>query len=149
MSEDLPETQYDPPTEDAEASWGVVQILGENPDKKEYLIEWEGVEAETGWAYRPTWEPKTSCSADLVADWKAKVKADPLVRGQAPASARLKAWDAAWKAERERRKQQAEKKKKRKLDEGEVEEGRVSKKGRKAQGESCGTDKSSRSWSIS
>lgn len=40
--------------------------------KVQYLINWEGIDPDTGRSYSPTWEPEDSPNAELLAYWEAK-----------------------------------------------------------------------------
>jgi hypothetical protein len=66
------------------------------------LIQWEGVDPETGEAWKPTWERRRDVTVALAADWKEKKRKDPSVVGVV----------AKQMAEAQRAKQEAEKKRK-------------------------------------
>lgn len=87
-----------------EEEWDVVDILGENPEKRLYLILWDGLDPETGYQWEPSWESKESCSQDLIDQWKDRVKADPRIRNKAFAERKLKEWKKERSEEMARRK---------------------------------------------
>lgn len=76
------ETQY--VEVEGETLYDVEDILDERTSRGvgQYLVQWEGIDPATGKAWDPTWEPKTSCSDQLIADWKAKKRKDPRIVGR-------------------------------------------------------------------
>ncbi|WVR07197.1 hypothetical protein IAU60_004238 [Kwoniella sp. DSM 27419] len=80
------ETQFVPQPDDDENLFEVLEILDErgppNSGKGEYLVQWKGDDPDTGEPWVPTWERKTDCTAGLIAEWKAKRRANPEIVGQ-------------------------------------------------------------------
>lgn len=60
------------PDEDA---WPVKGIVAENPSKKMFKIEWDGLDLATGEPWEPTWEPYECVSSSLRGEWEAKKRA--------------------------------------------------------------------------
>jgi hypothetical protein len=91
----FPETQFQPVdnSQDDDELYAVKSVLGEDTKARLYLLEWDGLDAETGYDYRPTWEPKEGCTDDLIKEWKKAVAADPAKRDKKYANKQLKAWD--------------------------------------------------------
>jgi hypothetical protein len=82
-----PETQYVSQSGDSENMWEVKCILDERGPRAtgEYLLQWEGVDPQTGEPWGPTWEAKEGCSTELIREWKDKIRKDPLIVGKAGA----------------------------------------------------------------
>jgi hypothetical protein len=89
---------------ESEEEWDVVDILGEHPEKRLYLILWDGLDPDTGYQWEPSWESKESCSQDLIDQWKDRVKADPRIRDKQFADKKLKEWKKERSDEMARRK---------------------------------------------
>jgi hypothetical protein len=58
----------------ADELWEAESILEEKRSgrKLQYLVEWKGIDPETGNAYQPTWEPEQNCTPALIDEWKRK-----------------------------------------------------------------------------
>ncbi|KAG0152596.1 hypothetical protein CROQUDRAFT_150926 [Cronartium quercuum f. sp. fusiforme G11] len=56
-----------PPGTDSQKDWPVIAILKEN--NTQYLIQWDGVD-EFGEPWKPSWEPKSVASRELVEAWE-------------------------------------------------------------------------------
>lgn len=52
-----------------EEAWPVKGIVAENPVKRLYKIEWDGIDPETKRPWDATWEPFDCVSSQLRAEW--------------------------------------------------------------------------------
>ena len=59
--------------------WSVSEILKESTSK--YLVEWDGIDADTGKPWRPSWIPKSDCTDALVREWEDEKRKRKLERG--------------------------------------------------------------------
>lgn len=50
--------------------WPALEILGEK--KHDYLVNWDGINPETGRAWTPSWTRKSEVTEDLIEVWEAK-----------------------------------------------------------------------------
>lgn len=50
--------------------WPALEILNER--KYDYLVNWDGIDPETGRAWTPSWTRKTEVTEDLIEVWEAK-----------------------------------------------------------------------------
>jgi hypothetical protein len=50
--------------------WPALEILGER--KRDYLVNWDGIDPETGRAWAPSWTQKSEVTEDLIEVWEAK-----------------------------------------------------------------------------
>lgn len=67
---DSEEEQVEEPEPGEDGYWPALEILKER--KYTYLVEWDGINPETGKAWEPTWTMKTEVTEDLVEVWDAK-----------------------------------------------------------------------------
>ncbi|ORY32586.1 hypothetical protein BCR39DRAFT_586920 [Naematelia encephala] len=102
------ETQFDP--SGSGEIWTVICILDERGQRNsgEYLVQWDGLDPETGKLWEATWERRRNCKADSIKDWKDRKAANPSIVGMEG-----KWWKGRAAAER-RCQAEAEKSKKRK-----------------------------------
>lgn len=108
-----PETQFRPAKEDEdETEYTVITLLAEDPEKGEYLVEWGDIDPKTGYNYPPSWEPKDSCTNDLIIEWKGKLAEGKAEKGRDLGIRALREWNKT--ARREIKKIKAEKKEKKK-----------------------------------
>jgi hypothetical protein len=58
----------------SEELWEAESILEEKRvgRKLHYLVEWKGIDPQTGETYQPTWEPEINCTKALIHEWKSK-----------------------------------------------------------------------------
>lgn len=56
------------PSEDG--YWPALEILNER--RHDYLVNWDGIDPETGRAWTPSWTKKTEVTEDLVEAWEVK-----------------------------------------------------------------------------
>lgn len=85
-------TQFDPGKGDGddptEELYEARQILDERGPKGggrgkgEYLIDWDGVDPDTGKRWEPSWQPKSNATDDLIGEWKEKKKVDSEIVGR-------------------------------------------------------------------
>ena len=50
--------------------WPALEILNER--KYDYLVNWDGVDPETGRPWTPSWTRKSEVTEDLIEAWEAK-----------------------------------------------------------------------------
>lgn len=50
--------------------WPALEILNER--KRDYLVNWDGIDPETGRAWSPSWTRKSEVTEDLIEVWEAK-----------------------------------------------------------------------------
>lgn len=50
--------------------WPALEILNER--KHDYLVNWDGIDPETGRAWTPSWTRKSEVTEDLIEVWEAK-----------------------------------------------------------------------------
>ena len=50
--------------------WPALEVLNER--KHDYLVNWDGINPETGRAWTPSWTRKTEVTEDLIEVWEAK-----------------------------------------------------------------------------
>jgi hypothetical protein len=62
--------------------WEAEAILDEDPGKKKFLLKWAGVDPHTGEPWAHSWEDKNGVTQNLIDEWKAKKKRDPLLVGK-------------------------------------------------------------------
>ena len=62
------EVEVTEPSEDG--YWPALEILGER--KHDYLVNWDGIDPETGRAWTPSWTRKTEVTEDLIEAWDVK-----------------------------------------------------------------------------
>jgi hypothetical protein len=62
------QTEADEPGEDG--YWPALEILSER--RHDYLVNWDGINPETGRAWTPSWTRKTEVTEDLIEAWETK-----------------------------------------------------------------------------
>lgn len=67
-SEEEEQVEVAEPGEDG--YWPALEILNER--KNDYLVNWDGINPETGRAWTPSWTGKSEVTEDLVEAWDAK-----------------------------------------------------------------------------
>lgn len=50
--------------------WPALEILNER--KRDYLVNWDGINPETGTPWSPSWTRKSEVTNDLIEVWRAK-----------------------------------------------------------------------------
>lgn len=60
--------EVDEPGEDG--YWPALEILSER--KRDYLVNWDGINPETGRAWTPSWTAKSEVTEDLIEAWETK-----------------------------------------------------------------------------
>ena len=50
--------------------WPALEILNER--KRDYLVNWDGINPETGRAWSPSWTKKAEVTEDLIEVWETK-----------------------------------------------------------------------------
>lgn len=111
------ETQFVPAGSDEdEQMYAAVKILDERVSRNgrgEYLVQWEGIDPTTDENWKPTWEPKSAVTNDLIKSWKEEKKKDPTLMG------RVKREEEALKREAaEKKKKKAEEMKRKRASSG-------------------------------
>ncbi|WVQ77216.1 hypothetical protein IAR50_006899 [Cryptococcus sp. DSM 104548] len=110
-AESIQATQFQPTEDDVDELYDAIRILDERvkKGKGEYLVEWAGIDPDTGETWLPEWTAKTSCTNDLIKEWRAVKKRDPNVVGKAAAKweVRIREYQK-WKEELERKKAKVE-----------------------------------------
>ncbi|TYJ53431.1 hypothetical protein B9479_005928 [Cryptococcus floricola] len=111
-TESIHATQFVPQEDDSDTLYDAIRILDERVNKRgggEYLVEWAGIDPDTGKTYLPEWTAKTACTNDLIKEWRAVKRRDPDIVGKGAAR-----WDdrireyQEWKKELDRKKAKAE-----------------------------------------
>ncbi|ODO08198.1 hypothetical protein I350_03787 [Cryptococcus amylolentus CBS 6273] len=111
-TESIHATQFVPQEDDSDTLYDAIRILDERVNKRgggEYLVEWAGIDPDTGKTYLPEWTAKTGCTNDLIKEWRAVKRRDPDIVGKGAAR-----WDdriqeyQKWKKELDRKKAKAE-----------------------------------------
>ncbi|ODO08941.1 hypothetical protein L198_00680 [Cryptococcus wingfieldii CBS 7118] len=111
-TESIHATQFVPQEDDSDTLYDAIRILDERVNKRgggEYLVEWAGIDPDTGKTYLPEWTAKTACTNDLIKEWRAVKRRDPDIVGKGAAR-----WDdriqeyQKWKKELDRKKAKAE-----------------------------------------
>ena len=64
------EEQAEGPEPGEDGYWPALEILNER--KYDYLVNWDGIDPETGKAWTPSWTRKTEVTEDLIEVWEAK-----------------------------------------------------------------------------
>jgi hypothetical protein len=67
-SDEEEEVEGSEPGEDG--YWPAIEILKER--KHDYLVNWDGIDPETGRAWTPSWTNKAVVTEDLIEVWEAK-----------------------------------------------------------------------------
>lgn len=66
-SDDEEQADFSEPGEDG--YWPAIEILKER--KHDYLVNWDGINPETGRAWTPSWTGKSEVTEDLIEAWEA------------------------------------------------------------------------------
>ena len=108
------QTQFD--TQNSDDLWDAIAILDERGETGSgfYLIQWAGIDPDTGNAWEPTWEHRRDVTPALAAEWKQKKKLNPGiigVEGRKLADAKKAEKEAERKRKREEKEAQKKKKK--------------------------------------
>lgn len=67
---DKEENQVEVDESSEDGYWPALEILSEK--KHDYLVNWDGINPETGRAWTPSWTRKTEVTDDLIEAWEIK-----------------------------------------------------------------------------
>ena len=107
------QTQFD--TQNSDDLWDAIAILDERGETGSgfYLIQWDGIDPDTGKAWEPTWEHRRDVTPALAAEWKQKKKLNPGIIGvEGKKLADAKKAEKEAERKRKRKEKEAQKKKK-------------------------------------